>query len=190
MDEKYAQDSEIIELLFRRDERALELLSDKYSRLYTSVLRGALTSDNDVQECINDLLLSIWYSIPPSRPERLSAYIVKLARRIGINRFRYNTRQKRNEGCTVILSELGEVSKAIPDTDNAESDRELSKILSDFISSLDEVTRVLFVRRYVYLESVTSLAERFEMTDNAVSVRLHRARKKLKKLLEKEGLEL
>ena len=115
-------------------------------------------------------------------------HIAKLARRIGISRFRYNTRQKRNGGYTLILSELEE---ALPDNNGYESNEgEISALLSEFVGSLDTVTRVLFLRRYVYLESVPSLAKRFDMTENNVSVRLHRARTKLKKFLGKEGISI
>ena len=63
-------------------------------------------------------------------------------------------------------------------------------MLSDFIRGLDPETRVLFVRRYVYTESVSSLAKRFQMKEGTVSVRLLRARKKLKTFLEKEGIHI
>lgn len=63
-------------------------------------------------------------------------------------------------------------------------------ILSDFVRSLNPETQVLFVRRYVYLESVASLAERFGLSENHVSVRLYRARKALRKTLEQEDIRL
>ena len=39
----------------------------------------------------------------------------------------------------------------------------------------------------MFFESVSSLADRFEMSENLVSVRLYRAKKEFKKILEKEG---
>ena len=42
----------------------------------------------------------------------------------------------------------------------------------------------------MYLESVADLARRFELDENRVSVKLYRARKKLKKVLEKEGIKV
>ena len=72
----------------------------------------------------------------------------------------------------------------------AEQSEAIRNILSEFIRGLDPETEILFVRRYIYLESVMSLAERFEMDENRVAVKLCRARKKLKKLLEKEGIRI
>ena len=184
-------DRSIITLFFERNENALFEVKNKYSRLFRAMLREVLNDESDIEECENDILLALWNSIPPNDPNDLTSYICKIARRIGINRYKYNTREKRGGGYTLMLSELEE---SIPDPspesnfDIEENGEKVKKILSDFLRSLDKETRVLFVRRYIYFESVKSLAERFEMKENAISVKLSRARKKLKKLLTKEGI--
>lgn len=190
MNNVHATDSEIVELLWARDERALSEISSKYSGLYIGIIRNALGNECDVQECADDLLLGVWNSIPPNRPDNLTAYIARLARRIGITRFRHNTRKKRSEGQTVILSELSECIQTVPDSEGDGELAGLSEIISEFLGELDPEMRILFVRRYFYLESVASLAERFGLSENAVSVRLHRTRKKLEKALRKEGIEI
>ena len=182
-------DSRIVELLFERSETALAEVSHKYSRLYKGMMKEILSDDCDLEECANDVLLALWNTIPPNRPDSLCAYICRIARRIGIDRLRYNTRQKRNSGYTVMLSELDDCLPAEDPFEDANgSDDRIRAILSDFLKSLDPESEVLFVRRYMYLESVTSLAKRFELNENRISVKLYRARKKLKKLLEREGV--
>lgn len=184
------EDRYIIELLWERSESALCEVSQKYARLYRSVLREILGDDQDTEECANDLLLALWNSIPPNRPDCLPAYICKLARHIGIDRFRHNTRQKRNTGYTLMLSELEECLPSEPMGDTQTDSAEIRRILSEFVRRLEPETRILFIRRYIYLESVANLAERFEMSENRISVKLYRARNKLKKALEKEGISL
>lgn len=184
-------DTEIIELLFERAEAALHEVSLKYSRLYTGVIREVLSDDCDRDECANDVLLALWNSIPPNRPTSLCAYVCKLARHIAIDKLRYNTRQKRATGYTIMLSELEDcIPEKEPIDDMTVRDETIRAVLSDFIRGLDPETEILFVRRYIYLESVTSLAERFGFDENRVSVKLYRARKKLKKLLEKEDINI
>ena len=184
------EDSKIIEMLFARDEQALSSLSQKYSRLYLSMIREILSDESDINECANDCLLAVWNSIPPNRPNNLPAYLCKIARRISINKLRYNKRQKRSESYTLVLSELDDCIPACDGT-NELSEGEVSEhfknVLEDFVSSLDARTRILFVRRYMFFESVSNLAKRFEMSENSVSVKLFRAKKELKKILEKEG---
>ena len=183
------KDDQILSALLDRNDSALNHLSSKYGRLYRSILWEILEDNLDVEECANDTLLAVWNSIPPNRPENLSAYICKIARRIGIDRLRYRTRKKRGTGYAAALSEL---ENCLPDTrlSNPEDGIHIRAVLSQFLRELDITTRVLFIRRYVWLEAVSSLAIRYEMSENTVSARLSRARKKLKKILEKEEITL
>jgi RNA polymerase sigma-70 factor (ECF subfamily) len=71
-----------------------------------------------------------------------------------------------------------------------ETSKTIRMTLHKFLKDLDPVSEILFVRRYVYFESVTELSQRFEMDENLISVKLYRARKKLKKALEKEGIRV
>ena len=184
-------DNKIIELLFERAETVLDEVSCKYSKLYKGVIREVLSDECDVDECGNDVLLAVWNSIPPNHPNSLPAYICKIARRIGVDKLRYHTRQKRNTGYTVMLSELNDClpTKEIVDDTN-ENSQVIRSVLSAFLRSLEPETEILFVRRYMYLESVTDLANRFELNENRISVKLYRTRKKLKKMLEKEGISI
>lgn len=185
------EDHRIVELLFERSESALTELSQKYSGLYRAMIREALNDETMIDECANDLLLAVWNSIPPHRPDNLSAYLCRIARRIGIDRLRYCTSQKRNAGYTVMLSELDDCLPAEEPTDDiGEQGEGIRAVLSDFIRSLDPETEVLFIRRYVYSESVASLAKRFGKSENHIAVKLYRARIKLKKLLKKEGIKV
>ena len=183
------EDQQIIDLLFARNETGLLRTEEKYGRMYCNILRQALSDESDVEECANDVLMSLWNSIPPQYPNHFPAYICRLARRIGITRYRYNSRQKRL-GCTVLLSELEHCIPALDQYEARENARRLYALLEEFLRGLDERSQVLFIRRYYYMESVKELAQRFDVTESFVSVRLHRARKMLKELLRKEGIVL
>lgn len=182
----------IIRMLFERSESGLDEMQKKYGRLYRGVLRGVLGDEGDVEECENDLLMAVWNTIPPESPQCLSAYICRLARNIGINRYKGNTRKKRGAGEYAIA--LSEIEDCVPDIfseiELEEKDRAelISSTLEKFVRELDAESRTLFVRRYIYMESVKSLAQRFEISEGRVSIKLFRARKKLKKILEKEGV--
>lgn len=159
-------DKRIIALLFTRDEEGLRLAKENYAALYTEILRQALSNQGDIDECASDVLNALWNSIPPNQPSHLPSYIVRIARRIGINRFKHNARQKRNIECSLLLSEL---EGCIPSRESLESRleaRQLQRVLNAFLRDLDPQTRVLFIRRYYYLESVKRLATRFEVSQN------------------------
>lgn len=184
------EDKEIIDLLFARNENGLLQTEEKYGRMYCNILRQALSDESDVEECANDVLMGLWNSIPPQYPNHFPSYICRLARHIGITRYRYNNRQKRALGCSVLLSELEHCIPAPDQYEATENARTLYAVMEQFLRGLDEQTQVLFIRRYYYMETVKELAQRFGVTENFVSVRLHRARKTLKELLRKEGMML
>ena len=185
------EDSLLLSLLFERSETALSEIARKYSSLYKSVLAGLLSDEGEIEECANDVLLAVWNAIPPARPDSLAAYLCAIARRTGIDRVRYRAREKRNAGYTVLLSELSDVvfeDETIANWEKREQEKEISRILSDFLRTLDGESEVFFVRRYFCLASVASLASRFGVSENYISVKLYRARKKLKAVLTKEGI--
>ena len=68
-------DQQIISLFQARDERAVSELSEKYRSTILHIARRHLRSAEDAEECVNDVMLKLWQSIPPSRAasKRLSS---------------------------------------------------------------------------------------------------------------------
>ena len=88
----------------------------------------------------------------------------------------------------VVLEEMEEL---LPDrTANVESDeKELAEALNEFLASLPDKNRNMFVLRYWHTESVANIAKIFNMTENSVSALLSRLRHKLHKYLTERGFE-
>lgn len=91
-------DEQIIELLFRRDERALSEIKSKYRSLLRYIAENFLSAREDVEECLNDVLLSVWNAIPPEKPEDLRAYVSAAVRNCAIDKLRSNKADKRGGG--------------------------------------------------------------------------------------------
>lgn len=180
-------DINIIKMLFERSEIGLTEINKKYEKLVKSILSRILDNYSDVEECMSDVLFDVWKSIPPNRPDCLPAYISKIARRTAIDKLKYNIGKKRAASYTVLLSELGD---CIPDTNYDIKCDNTSEVIETFLKGLDVETRVLFVRRYMYMETVKELADRYNLSTNNISVKLHRAKNKLKKILLKEGIKI
>lgn len=66
--------------------------------------------------------------------------------------------------------------------------RELVQIVQQFLDSLPVENRVIFLRRYWFLDSYLEIARRVGLSEKAVSVRLVRIRQKLKIWLEENGV--
>jgi RNA polymerase sigma-70 factor (ECF subfamily) len=183
------KDEKIVGLYWERSESAISESNKKYGHYCHSIAYNILQSHEDSDECVNDTWSSAWNAMPPKKPSRLQAFLGRITRNIAIDRYRYNTRDKRSAPYTVMLSELEDV---LPDPESMTEteDGRIIALLNQFVASLDPRTRVLFVRRYVRCESVEELARRFGMGENAVSSRLYRARNKLRKLLRKENVRI
>ena len=69
--------ADIIELLERRDEKALELLRFYYGDYCRAILLRLLGSREETEEALSDVWLQIWNAIPPARPRHLKAYLPK-----------------------------------------------------------------------------------------------------------------
>jgi len=175
-------DQEIIALYFDRDEQAIKETDVKYGKVCMQVSMNILNSRPDAEECVNDTYLKTWNSIPPTKPSSLCAFVCRIVRNISINRHRDLHRDKRNRDLVVSFEELED---CIP-VDESFSDQ-LPELLTEFLRGMDETDRKLFVGRYWHSLSVKELAEAWDLTPNAVAIRLHKTREKLRAHLQKGG---
>lgn len=182
------EDSEILALFEARDETALRELDASFGALCRSVARNILGGDADAEECFNDALLRAWNAIPPERPERLRAYLLKLTRGVAIDRLRAAGAAKRGGGeLTLVLDELAEV---LPGGSGAEDEaltRALGEAVSRFLRTLPQRDRAVFIRRCFMVEAQKDVARSLGMRENTVAVSLRRTRQKLRAYLTKEG---
>ena len=89
-------DRDIIRLFFDRDEQAITEITEKYGKYCMTIARDILDSEQDAEECVSDVYLKMWNSIPPDEPSSLKAYMAVLTRRLAINRYHESRAQRRN----------------------------------------------------------------------------------------------
>lgn len=181
-------DKQIIALFFERSERAITQLDIKYGHICSQVSYNILKNEEDSKECVNDAYLAAWNTIPPQNPDPLLVYICKIVRNLSVKKYHSNTAQKRNSYYDVALHELESCLSSSFSIDDLFSEKELAKILNNFLAGLDKDSRIMFVRRYFYSDSISDIAKRFGISKHNTTVRLSRIRNKLKLFLEKEGI--
>ena len=59
--------ADIIELLERRDESALDLLRTHYGDYCRAIIQRLLGSDEETEEALSDVWMQVWNAIPPAR---------------------------------------------------------------------------------------------------------------------------
>lgn len=184
-------DVKIVQLYWDRNEQAIPVTANKYGNYCTSIAINILGNREDAEECVNDTYMNAWNSMPPHRPNILSAFLGKIVRNLSIKRYKHNTADKRGGGQTTVV--LDEIAEFVSDTDSVEKEidhRELVKAIDSFLDRLPTDKRSIFVCRYWYFDSVSDIANRFVMTENNVSVTLNRLRLKLHNYLLERGFEL
>ena len=182
------EDLHIIELYFARDEEAIRHTADKYGPYCTAVSMSILHSEPDAEECVNDTWLKTWNSIPPTRPNSLKLFLARITRNLSINRHRALQSEKRNKDLEVSLTELEPCFPAPEDLPGGGG--ELVELLNEFLEKQNKMDRVVFVQRYWYSLSTARIAEEHRMSENAVWVRLHRTRERLRAYLTERGYKL
>ena len=175
-------DSEIIELFFARDEAALEGFAARYQPLCLKLAQDILGERESAEECLNDLYLRLWNTIPPEMPVSLKAYACRILRNLALNMLE-RTRARKRMG---ILVELDECAEIIPEADTGE----ITALINEFLDTLPECDAMIFVRRYFYSEPVREIAARLGVRENQVSKRLHRMRKVLREHLKRGGISV
>ena len=174
------EDKALLQLLFDRAESVFEALARRFGRRLTQIALNILGSAEDAEECVSDTYLALWNAIPPAKPDPLAPYVYRTGKNIALNRLRSQHTQKRS-GYVLSLEELADCVPA------PSASRDLSRGLNDWLRTLSKQDRAIFLRRHWFGDSVKDIAKAAAMSENAVSVRLHRLKNQLKDYLTKEG---
>ena len=182
------EDNRILDLFFERSEQAIGEVSKKYGGILRRTAWNIVHDQRDAEECVSDTWLSLWNTIPPKRPEPLLSYALRITRNLAVGCLRRNTAQKRSSPYDVALVELEDCLAAPSGPEDLLDAKELGRSIDRFLDTLDKKSRVAFVRRYWFADSVQDIASILGLSPNAVTLRLRRSREKLKQYLMKEGI--
>lgn len=178
-------DQLLMEGLRQREQAAFDLLFQRYGRYVAAVVAkvaGASLRPQDVEEIAADVFVRIWEKSGQIRLQNasLKAYLAQIARNQTINALRAakNSRELELEGNDM----------AVPSVEDHILQKEEGEILRQVLGGLAPQDREIFLRRYFYLERVSSIAKRLGMQPKAVSARLSRLRQRLQDEIERKGL--
>ena len=185
------EDEKIVALYWQRSEDAIRETAEKYEAYLTKIARNILYDPEDSEECVNDTYLAAWNSMPEHRPGVLSAYLGKITRQISIDRFRKrNSAKRRDSEYALSLTELEDTFAGGETPEKALDEKLLDAAVCNFVRSLPEESRRVFIGRYYFFDPLKTVAGYCGISEAKAKSILYRARRKLKEYLEKEGFTL
>lgn len=181
------EDAKIIELYWLRSEDAILETERAYGSRLRALAERIVASVEDAQECLNDTYLKTWQTIPPKRPTYFFAYLAKICRYLAFGKLDWQGAQKRSADVVTLSDEL---AQCVPDErrDREAEGREIARAMNAFLAILPKDSRVIFLRRYWYCETVEEIAQHYGFSQSKVKTRLHRIRGELRVYLQKEGI--
>lgn len=182
------EDEAIVRLFLARQEEAISRAKEKYGGRLRQIAYGVTGDEQEAEECENDVYLRAWNAIPPQEPyDHLYAFLARTVRNAALNRVRSRGTQKRGAPVVELTREMEQVLPAGGAIEDVIDDEALRTLLNSFLAGLPKETRIVFVRRYWYLDSLEQIAVARGMSVSKVKSMLFRCRNKLRTKLEKEG---
>ncbi|MBP3321170.1 MAG: sigma-70 family RNA polymerase sigma factor [Clostridia bacterium] len=181
-------DRRIIELFFSRKDSAITELSKQYAPMMLTICSNILQNQEDAKECFNSALLALWDTIPPQRPQSLSAYCARICRNTALTRYKKNKAEKRNDQKSVSLEEIGDILPSEQSIELTLERQELTKAIEEWLSGLEQKNRYLFIRKYWYMDDAKTLAQNTGLSTSAVYLRIDRMKKSLLTHLKTKGV--
>lgn len=181
------EDTKIIELYWARNEDAIRETDTAYGRKLNSLANRILRSREDAEESVNDTYLRTWEAIPPQWPQYFFAFLAAICRHLSLNKLDWKAAAKRNAEVVTLTEEM---AMCIPDTrgERELTGKEIGRVLNAFLENLPKESRLIFLRRYWYVDTIAEIAQRYGITESKVKMQLSRTRAKLSAYLEEEGI--
>ena len=167
------QDELIIKYIKKRKEIGIELLIDNYRGIITSVVRKHLgVLINYEEECVDDVLLSIWDNIRSFNASKnnFKNWICAISKYKAID-------YKRKY---LYKIETIDISDEIYYIDRELLKSEMEEDINDILSHLNEKDRELFINHYLNGDSLEELAIKNNTKISNLYNRLSRGRKRIR----------
>lgn len=179
-------DKEVAKMIKARKPEVFEYLMDEYNKLLWLVAGNILEkvgTKEDVEDCVANVYIKLLNNpnIYDYKKGSIKSLLVTMARNQALDKYR----SIRNKNI-VILDEL------VPDTcDVVEDvlDIEINEMVMESIDKLDDESREIILRRYIFDEKPKVISEKMGMEVKTIENKLYQSKLKLKKILKDGGFE-
>ncbi|MDD7795851.1 sigma-70 family RNA polymerase sigma factor [Clostridium sp. 'White wine YQ'] len=180
---------DIVEELRRKNSKAMDLAIEKYSNLLNKVVYSVLGSYGDgdyIEECLNDIFLSIWRNIDKffGDEQKFKNWICAIARHKSIDYSRKKARLRlldNIDDLNIVGNEYVEERLIL---------KEFKDEILTHINKLSELDKNIFLKKYFREMSVEEIANELGLTRGNVNTHLSRSMKVLRRKLKDSYVEV
>lgn len=179
------REQNMIKLLLQRNEAGIDALLLHYGALMRYIIAPILPDPQDQEECISEVSMRVWEKIGQFDPERGSwnAWLTAITRNTALNYKRSTEKHGSPE----------EIPVNTPSPDASPEDAVIQKerqiAVHRALNRLSPEDKLLFYRKYYYLQSTAQIASELGMTERAVEGKLYRLKHRLRRMLGGEAHE-
>ncbi len=165
----------VVQQIQQRNEKSITFIIQTYGGLLSAIIkRYVYSNQQDYEECLDDVLLAIWFHIDSFDPSKntFKQWIAAIAKYRAIDYQRKNARNQQQTVCTEINDHLYQEQRKSNDFLDVQ----------ELLSELSATERNIFEK--YYLEGVPSreIASHLNVKESWIHNKLSRGRKKLKQI--------
>ncbi len=172
------RENDTAELLKNRDESGIDSLIRHYGPLMRYIIAPILQNPHDTEECFSEAVMKVWDNINKYDPGKggWTPWLTAVTRNCALNFLKSSASPPLGEIPDTAPSEY-------PTPEETVLREERSKELKRAIDTLSRQERLIFYRKYYYLQPTARIASELGLSERAVEGRLYRLKAKLRKAL-------
>lgn len=176
-------EQEIISLLMQKDDTGMDALLKQYGPLMRYVIAPIVSNPQDQEDCFSEAAMRVWDKIALFNGQRGSwkAWLTAVTRNTALNYARAASYQRSAEE----IPEEAPSPALTPEETMMRQERQ--NAIERALLGLSAKDRMLFYRKYYYLQSTSQIASELGMTERSIEGKLYRIKKQLRKMLGGEG---
>ena len=160
---------------------------EKYNSTIRAIVTNILKPANQLQEiddCVNTVFLNLMEKLHQYNETRgsMAAFVIIITRSTALD---YRRSSVRKTGELIGEEKIDILSKPLDFENEVEFDMLVENII---LKKLNNHDRRLYTMKYILFDTPEEIAKCFNINRNAVDVRIHRLKQKIKSLLKKGGI--
>jgi RNA polymerase sigma-70 factor (ECF subfamily) len=174
-----ATDHDLVEKAKSGDGKAFGKIVERHTGIVYAAARSVLGNSSDIDDTVQEVFIRIYLGLHSfTGRSALSTWIWSVARNHAIN-----TLAKRRED-HIPLESAPEIASRMRGPDEELARRTAAEDIEHLLSGLDEEYRQVVELRYLAGKKYREIAQLLEMPEGTVKTMIHRARIKMKKMIE------